>query len=379
MLAATWPMIGLGKLIILAGILAITQAWHELNLRLSTARLDPENYGKQLGAKSLIAIMIGGVLAWMGWGAKAPIIALILGSILGWWLFSRAIWSGITPKWPDADALRDYRIYGFPLAITFALIWITSSADRIIIGWLLGASSVGQYAVGHDLAQHSLGLLLSIVNTAALPLVIRLLEKEGEPAASRQMMQNGELMFTLAMAGSAGMIAVGPLIIELFVGIEFRAGALSVFPWIAITAAMIGIKSFHFDIAFHLSKKSRWLVVTSGVAALLSILLNFFLIPRYGIVGAAWASLAGFSSATIASAALGTRVFPMPNPLPIFAKGILVGMSTWLTARLVAGLEYSAAVTLSLSVVAGSTTALLASLAFDIAGIRKTVAKKLIK
>jgi O-antigen/teichoic acid export membrane protein len=373
-LAVVWPVAGIRTLIILAGILAVAQAWHELSLRLSTASLDPGNYAKQLGAKSLLAILIGGLLAWMGWGAKAPVAALILGSLLGWWLFSRKVWSGVNPKWPEEDALHSYRSYGLPLAITFALVWVTSSADRIIIGWLLGVSSVGQYAVGYDLAQHSLGLLLTIVNTAAMPLVIRLLEKEGESAASCQMKHNGELLFALAMAGAAGMIAIGPLIIELFVGRDFRAGALEVFPWIALTAAVIGIKSFHFDIAFHLSKQSRWLVVTSGSAALMSVLLNFLLIPRYGIVGAAWASLVGFSLATIASALLGTRVFPMPRALPMLAKGLLVAVPTWLTAWLVAGLDCSPVIALGLSILAGAATALMVSLAFDVAGMRQAVA-----
>lgn len=301
-LALVWPVAGLGSLIVLAAVLAVAQAWHELSLRLSTARLDPSGYGKQLGAKSLLAILIGGALAWMGWGAKAPLVALILGSIFGWWLFARGQWRDIGPKWPESAALHDYRSYGFPLAVTFALVWITSSADRLIIGSLLDASSVGQYAVGYDLAQHSLGLLLTIVNTAALPIVIRLLEKEGEFAASRQMKHNGELLITLAMTGAAGMIAIGPLLIELVVGRDFRAGALAVFPWIAVTAAVIGIKSFHFDIAFHLSKQSRWLIVTSGLAALLSITLNFVLIPRYGIVvqlGPVW---------------LDSRLLPLPAP-----------------------------------------------------------------
>lgn len=373
---AVWSTAQAASLIMLAALLAITQAWHELNLRLATASLTPGTYGRQLGAKSLLAIAIGALLAWLGWGAKAPVIALIIGSLLGWWWFSRKQWFGIRPRWPTADALNSYRTYGVPLAITFSLVWITASADRLIIGWLLDESAVGHYAVGYDLAQQSLGLLLIIVNTAALPLVIRLLEQEGESAASRQMKHNGELIFTSAMAGAAGLIAIGPLVIELFVGYEFRAGALSVFPWIAVTAAVIGIKSFHFDIAFHLSRQSLWLVLTSGLAAGCSLLLNLLLIPRYGIVGAAWASLAGFSLAMVASAALGARVFPMPNPASMMAKGLGVAAATWVAARSVTGVGLPTAFALALSLASGASITVLASIALDVAGARQGIAAR---
>lgn len=357
-------------LIMLAAALVVAQAWHELNLAFASARIEPVRYGYQLGTKAGLSLLIGASLAWFGWGTAAPIVGLILGSLSACWLLSAGAWRCNRPRWPSPATLAEYGAYGLPLAITFALVWLTSSADRLIIAWLIDESATGYYAVGYDLAQQSLGLLLTIVNTAATPLAIRSLETDGVDAAAEQMRHNGELMIAVAMAGAAGLIAVGPLVIDLFVGAEFRAGARLVFPWIAVTAAVIGIKSFHFDIAFHLTRQSRWLMLTSGLAAALGIVLNFLLIPRYGIVGSAWASLGGFSLAAGASALLGRRVFPMPKAMPLLFKGFAVAVPTYLCAHWATGWAVRADVQLALALSVGAVTAIAACLILDTARLR---------
>ncbi len=368
------------SLILLTLVLGIAQAWHELNLRLATARLEPRRYGLLGSAKALLAVVLGGWLAWLGWGANAPVIGLIAGALLSWFFFGRKQWRGVKPCWPAPSTLRQYSAYGLPLAMTLVLTWVTSSSDRLMIVWLLGEAATGLYSVGYDLAQHSLGLLLTILNTAALPLAIRALEQDGLGAATIQMRHNGELIFTAAFAGAAGLVVIGPALLMLFVGESFRSGASSVFPWIALAAAIVGIKSFYFDIAFHLSKKSGWLVFTSGLAALVNVVANLLLIPRFGIVGAAWGTLLALLVAVIASAWIGRRVFPMPSLLPLVAKGGVVAFAVYAGAYMATALvtgDDNAFVTLVLAIIAGCVAAALALFAVNVAGIRDAIFAKL--
>src|SRR5690606_22444620 len=101
---------------------------------------------------------------------------------------------------------------------------------------------------------------------------------------------NGELVLGIGLSAAAGMIALAPAIVETLIGADFREGALTVFPWIVLAAAISGIKAYHFDIAFYLAKNSRLLVITVAVAAAANVVLNMFLIPEFGIRGAAWSS-----------------------------------------------------------------------------------------
>lgn len=367
------------NLVVLALALSIAQAWHELNLRLATARLEPGRYSLLSGVKALLAVALGGWLAWLGWGANAPLLGLIAGALLSWFFFGRQPWRNVKPHWPDPETLKQYSTYGLPLAMTFVLAWVTSSSDRLMIAWLMEEAAVGLYSVGYDLAQHTLGLLLGIINTAALPLAIRALEHKGIGAASAQMRHNGELVFVGALAGAAGLLAIGPAMIILFVGEGFRAGASSVFPWIVVSAAISGIKSFYFDNAFHLTKKSSWLVLTSGLAALVNVIANLLLIPRFGISGAAWGTLVALLIAMVSSAWIGRRVFPMPPLWPLLVKGGGVAFTVYGSAYIasqIITMEDNVVPFLVLSLVTGSIAAVLAACLADVAGIRGVVLEK---
>lgn len=382
-LGATILLLGVAEqwrnLFLLTLTLSIAQAWHELNLRLANARLEPRRYGLLSGVKALLAIALGGWLAWLGWGADAPVIGLIAGALLSWFFFGRQPWRGTKPCWPNPVTLKQYSAYGLPLAMTFVLAWVTSSSDRLMIVWLLGEAATGLYSVGYDLAQHSLGLVLTILNTAALPLAIRAFEQKGVSAASIQMRHNGELMITAALVGAAGLIAIGPAMITLFVGEDFREGASNVFPWIAVAAAIVGIKSFHFDIVFHLTKNSGWLVLTSGLAAVVNVIANLLLIPRFGIVGAAWGTLLALLVAMTASAWIGRSMFPVPPLLPLFAKGGVVAFAVYTVAQLTTtavSAADNAFMNLGLALLAGGFAAVFTAFIVNVAGTRDVILAK---
>jgi len=247
----------------------------------------------------------------------------------------------------------------------------------MIIAWLLDQASAGLYAVGYDLPQQTLGLVLTIINTAAHPLAIRRLEHDGIEAASAQMRRNGELIMTFALTGAVALVALASPLVELLVGGAFREGALEVFPWIAASAAIAGMKAFHFDIAFHLMRKSRWLVITSFAAALTNIALNFLLIPLYGIVGASWATLAAFAVGCLASAALGRRVFPMPPVIPLLIKSSSVALAMYVGVQLVTYLTLSPILQLIFSSASGALIAFIFALLIDVGGAREGLLRRL--
>lgn len=377
LLSFVWSDALLRQLIALAVPLTLAQAWFLLGTTLASSLLQPARYGQLLGAKSLLALLLGAYLAWLGLGAKAPLAGLLAGSVLAWLFFGVGGWRGVRPRWPDARTLREFSAYGVPLVATFALGWVLASSDRLLIGWLLDEAAAGIYAAGYDFAQQSLGLVLAVVNTAAVPLVFTRLEQEGRKAATDQLGHNGELIVTLAMACAAGLIALAPAIVGVFIGKAFRAGALEVMPWVAVAAAVGGIKAFHLDIAFHLSRQSRWLVITSALAAIINLILNVLLIPRFGIVGAVWATVIAFSLAACTSAAFGRRVFPMPPFLPMLVRGSVVSGLTYLGARVAVEMTSGFLAPLIFGCAVGGAMALAGAIALDIAGIRRSLCVRL--
>lgn len=372
-LALLWPDPVWQLLIALAVLLIVAQAWLQIDLTLASTQLAPARYGYLLGGKSLLALLVGGWLAWLGLGSQAPLIGLLVGTVLAWLLFGLGAWRGTRPRWPTPLVLREYSAYGLPLAITFALGWVIASSDRFLIAWLIDEAATGVYAAGYDLAQQSLGLALVVVNTAAYPLVIRQFEHNGAKAASAQLGRNGELIVTLALTGAAGLIALAPVIVNTVIGEAFRADAIGVMPWVAAAAAVAGIKAFHLDIAFQLARQSRWQVYTAIVAAVANVALNLLLIPRYGILGAAWATLGAFTLASLVSGWLGRRVFPMPALLPLLGRGLAVAALAYLGAWSVMQTALPTLTTLALGIAAGGALAMAGALLLNVAGIKESM------
>lgn len=375
LLALWWPDPVGQRLVALAVPLLLAQAWLELNLALVRARLEPSAYGRLLGSKAVIALGVGALLAWAGLGAAAPLVGLLAGHVIAFVVFGLSLWRGIAPRLPEAAVLREHLRYGLPLTVTFALAWVVSGSDRVLIAHFLDEQAVGVYAAGYDLAFQSLTLVLTTINTAAYPLAVTALERSGEAAAREQLRQNGEWILAAALAGAAGLIVLAPALVAVLIGEAFREGALVVLPWVAAAAALAGIKAYHFDIAYHLGRASQYLVATGAVAAIANVALNLWLIPAHGILGAAWATLGAYGLALLLSAAVGQRAFPMPSTASLLIKAGGVGAAAALAAWLGLALGDSPTARLSIGLASGLIGGGVIALAADIGGVRRPIAR----
>lgn len=374
LLALWWPDPVWQRLVALAVPLLLAQAWFELNLALVRARLEPGRYGGLLGSKAVMALGLGAGLAWAGFGAMAPLIGLLVAHVVAFVLFGLGLWRGTSPRMPETDVLRAHLRYGLPLTVTFALMWVVSGSDRLMLAYFLDEQAVGVYAAGYDLAFQSLTLLLTIINTAAYPLAVTALERDGEAAACEQLRQNGEWILAAALAGAAGLVVLAPALVAVLIGETFREGALTVLPWVAAAAALAGIKAYHFDIAYHLGRASQYLVATGAVTAFSNVALNLWLIPVHGILGAAWATLGGYGLALLLSVVFSQRAFPMPAIAPLLIKTGWVGVAAALAAWFGLALGNTPTASLSIGLALGLIGTGLIAVAVDVGGVRRPIA-----
>jgi O-antigen/teichoic acid export membrane protein len=356
-------------LVVLGGLLLILHAWMELNLNIASGRMQLQTFGALLAFRNIVAFGIGVSLCMRGWGAAGPITGLLVGACLSTALFTRKFWRGVRPVAPNAADLRGYLSFGMPLSLTFVMSWVTASSDRLIIAVMIGAAATGSYAVSYDLAQQPVGLLLITVQTAAYPLAITALGK-GADAASRQVRKSAELLCAVAVTAGISMAIMAEDIASVVLGSEFRDAAAEIIPWITAAAVLGGIKAYHFDMAFHLSKQTRWLAVSVLIGALTNIVLNVALIPAFGVLGAAYATVAATVLALLFSALFGRRVYRLPPFLPLvlrIAPVVVAGTGGLLLGgHAVEGPAVSLVVAMALCVVFSS----LAAFAVNLAGVQ---------
>ncbi len=370
MLALLWPDPIWQKLLALAVPLLVSQAFLELSLVVLSARQEPGRYGILLGSKTVIALTIGALLAWIGLGAVAPVWGLIFGQTAALALFGRQIWRSARIRLPEAKDRQEQLGYGLPLIFSFALAWLISGSDRLLLALFLNEDAVGHYSAGYDLAFQSITLLLTIVNTAAYPLAVKALERGGEACAREQLAHNGELIIAVALTSAAGLVALAPAVLTVFIGEAFRPGAAAILPIVAAASALSAIKAFHFDIAFHLGKRSTTLVWITAFAAVINVVLNLLLIPRFGAVGAAWATLAAYAIALVISAYIGHRVFSMPSASLMVVKGCVIAFCGMLGFSIPSILNLGNILFLPVALFIGSTIVFCATYFFNTAGMR---------
>lgn len=367
--ALLWPDPVWQHLIALAVPLLIAHAWFELNLVHAAAALAPGRYGRINITKSAVALVLGSFLAWLGLGAYSPLLGLLLGVSLATLIFGRTVWRGIRPIRPDREKIRTLLAYGMPLIANFALVWVITSSDRFMLSGLLNVDSAGQYAVGYGLAQYSIGMLLMIINLAAYPLAIHAFERGGKEAAHSQLQKNGAIIFSLAFTAAGGIAVLAPLLGRLLPGAEYTDAAVELLPWVALAAALSGLKAYYFDIAFHLGHGTVKLVWISLGASIVNVVCNLIWIPHSGILGAAYATVLAYAVGTVASAWLGRRFSILPDLAPILVQALIVSVPTAAVVWVV--MQYGGWAGLGLGLSAGMFSAALFSIGINIAGVRR--------
>jgi peptidoglycan biosynthesis protein MviN/MurJ (putative lipid II flippase) len=160
-----------------------------------------------------------------------------------------------------------------------------------------------------------------------------------------------------------------PQIAAVMVGEEFRTMTNRLLPWIALGAAASGIKAFHFDLAFHLGRDSRGLVICSSVAAATNVGFNLALIPRFGIVGAAYATVLAYLLGLFLSSWLGRRAFSMPPSWPIWLCAGSVALAVAVGAA-VGGMLSSGFVGILAGIALGAVFGAIAAFVVNLSGIR---------
>lgn len=297
--------------VLVALLLLWAQGWFEINLEKARAELQPARYGISAGLRSIVAICTGVALIFYGLGAIAPLLGHIAGFALGAALLTSRQWHRVRYAFSRPVA-RQILLYGLPLTGTFALSYVINSSDRFLIAHFLGEEAAGVYAAGYDAVSQVLFVLMMIVNMAAYPLAVANLEQNGTEAAKVQLSRNVLLLLSVAIPACVMIVLFAPQFASVMLGQRFRQPAVTIIPYIALATLLAGIRAYHFDLAFQLGKYTIAQIWVTGSAAIVNVLLNLVWIPRWGILGAAWATIAAYVVALLLSILLGRRVFPVP-------------------------------------------------------------------
>lgn len=177
---------------------------------------------------------------------------------------------------------------GWPIALSTVLGLFMLNTDIVMLGWWRSAEEIGHYAASQRVIQ-ILYALPGLAAVAAFPALSRLTREND--AAKRRLLNERILtaLLTIAIPLTLGGTLFASPVIHFLFGAPY-APAVPMFQILSLTFLLIfpGIFISYAVIAYN---KQRQTVGFTAAGALGNILLNAILIPRYGPVGAAAATV----------------------------------------------------------------------------------------
>ena len=314
--------------------------------------------GFAIGAGLAIA-GFGGALALVGLGAAAAVCLIF--ALPGELRQARG------GAYEPARA-RMYASYGTPVALSLIFALVLASTDRFLIAAYLNETSVGVYQAGYSLANRTLDVMFIWLGMAGGPAAIAALERGGKAALHQTAREQAGFMVALALPAAVGLALVARPLADVMVGERLRDGAAQVTPWIAASAFFAGVTTYYFHTAFTLARRTGLLLLAMAVPAAANVALCLILIPRFGLQGALWATLASYGLGAIASFSLGRRAIALPVPWETLAKAALAAAAMALAVQAIPAI--GGALELAAKAGVGALVYSLAAYALDICGAR---------
>jgi O-antigen/teichoic acid export membrane protein len=242
----------------------------------------------------------------------------------------------------DRGLLREMNRFGMPLVPSALFLWVTNFADRFILVKLVDTTEVGLYSVGVRIAS-AMVLLLTAFRTA-WPAFAYSIESEDEAKGTY-----GFVLTYLVVVSSwvaAGLALLSPWLVDWLAKADFASASRVVGPLAFSTVAFAGYVVISIGVGRARRTQFNWVV--TGVAGALNIGLCLALVPSYGMMGAAIATVASYVVMFLGMAWWSQRIYPVPYQWRRVATAAAVAIALTVVGKLAdTGLVLSAVLALA--------------------------------
>ncbi len=230
-------------------------------------------------------------LAFFSMGITGYVLSVVLADVLStlFLIIKEKLWREFTLK-PQLAILKPMLKYSIPLIPTTVFWWITSVSDRYMVNEIISSDANGLYAIAYKLPT-----LLTLVSTMFMQAwqYSAVVEDEGDREEHAKFFGTvwGSFQAVMFLAG-AGVIAFTKPIMKILTDPDFYESWKFV-PMLSIAMVFTAFASF-MGTVYTLNKKSVLSFLTAFIGASSNIALNFILIPKIGVQGAAIATVASY-------------------------------------------------------------------------------------
>jgi PST family polysaccharide transporter len=202
---------------------------------------------------------------------------------------------GPVPRWrPSRAILSSLARRSFPLIISTVAIGVYLKIDQVILGWRSTEEEVGIYAATARISEFAYFLPMIFIASVG-PSIARARATDVE-LYKAHMFRIFCYLTAASLTIAAATVVVGGRLATFLYGTEYaRVGKILVVHIFASLFVFLGVGESLWTVNEALEKLAMYRTVAG---AIVNVVLCFVLIPRYGALGAAWATLVAYAVAS---------------------------------------------------------------------------------
>ena len=218
--------------------------------------------------------------------------------------------------------------YSLPILVAGIAFAVNEHFDKILLGYLL-PENIAKSEVGAYSACYKLGLFMVLFATAFRlgiePFFFSHSNKENAPQTYAVITKYFVILGSLILLG---VIVFADVLKLLLLDNKSYWEAMKVVPLIILANFFLGIYN-NLSVWYKLTDKTIIGAYISIVGAIVTLVLNYFLIPKYSYYGSAIATISAYGSMMFISYVLGNKHYPIPYDMEKIGAylGISIGFS----------------------------------------------------
>ncbi|MFZ1880428.1 MAG: oligosaccharide flippase family protein [Gaiellaceae bacterium] len=335
-----WIGLGHQPWLVRAGAVGL---WAQTNYQQLTAlfRVEERSTAYAIASIANVLVTVAAMVVFVAvfhWGA----VGLVVGNFTGTLVVYLGLLAYRTEQLGlefDRTLLRKMQKFGMPLVPSALALWMINFIDREFVSWYKGNGEVGVYSAAVKIA--SVITFVLIAFRTAWPAFAYSIEDDREARRTYSFV----LTYLLALASWAALAlgALAPWWTELLTDPKYQRAEKG----IALLAFAGAIYAGYTVLAIGSGRARRtqlnWVV--SGTGAAVNVALNFWLVPRYGMVGAAISTLAAYVVLFAGMTLYAQRVYPVAYQWRRVATVVLAAAALTVIPR-ATGLSFAPSVAL---------------------------------
>jgi O-antigen/teichoic acid export membrane protein len=326
-----------------AVVLILAATYFEMLFQMAILYLQSELrsvlYVSANSSRLVFAIIVNLVLVyWWRWGLMGILWAtLIHTSLFAVGLLIYMFWR--TGRTFDFSMLREMLKFGLPLVPASAIGFFFNNGDRYFLNVYATRADVGIYSLGYKIGMLSMMLVLMPFGKIWS---VSMVDISQQPDGRRELGKISTYLLAACTASTLALSLMGPYLLRIMAPAEYW-GADRLIP--VVGAAYVFYSwTVIMDASFYITKKTFYKPIILGIGCVIMAALYWYLIPRYGLMGAAWATLGGFASFAGLTALFAQRIYRIEYQLRRIACLLLLGCALCVFGRYVS--DYTPVVTL---------------------------------